>query len=301
MTKPKDLTNIKRGLITFIKRVGTTDKGQAIWLTQCDCGTLRERVPSTIRNNSSCGCNRGVAKRKDYTGQKIGKLTFICDTKQSDAFNNALWNMLCDCGKVVKRSPTKLMSNNASAHCGCERIQIGQRFNQLVVIEWSPSSNGKQGWKCQCDCGNFTVVTSGNFRTTKSCGCWQKSKKELSAKDPAKKLRRKLSGQINRMLRTNGAHKARSFLKHVPYTMEELKEHLENLFEPWMDWNNHGSYYVRMWDDNDRATWKWQLDHIIPQSKLPYKSMDDANFHKCWALENLRPYSAKQNLLDSDR
>lgn len=26
--------------------------------------------------------------------------------------------------------------------------------------------------------------------------------------------------------------------------------------------------------------------------------MNEENFKKCWALSNLRPYSAKQNLLD---
>lgn len=29
--------------------------------------------------------------------------------------------------------------------------------------------------------------------------------------------------------------------------------------------------------------------------------MVEDNFKKCWALENLRPYSAKQNLADSNR
>ena len=37
---------------------------------------------------------------------------------------------------------------------------------------------------------------------------------------------------------------------------------------------------------------------LIPQSDLPYTSMEDTNFKKCWALENLRPYPAKQNYLD---
>jgi hypothetical protein len=40
------------------------------------------------------------------------------------------------------------------------------------------------------------------------------------------------------------------------------------------------------------------IDHIVPQSDLPYSSMNDENFQKCWALENLRPLSAKQNYLD---
>jgi hypothetical protein len=29
--------------------------------------------------------------------------------------------------------------------------------------------------------------------------------------------------------------------------------------------------------------------------------MEDENFKKCWSLENLRPYSAKQNIIDGAR
>jgi hypothetical protein len=87
-------------------------------------------------------------------------------------------------------------------------------------------------------------------------------------------------------------------LKFLPYTMEELKQHLESQFESWMTWDNYGKYFPKTWDDNDTATWTWQIDHIVPQSDLPYASMVDENFKKCWALENLRPLSSKQNLLD---
>ena len=31
---------------------------------------------------------------------------------------------------------------------------------------------------------------------------------------------------------------------------------------------------------------------------ISYSSMEDLEFQKCWALENLRPLSAKQNQLD---
>lgn len=65
-----------------------------------------------------------------------------------------------------------------------------------------------------------------------------------------------------------------------------------------MNWNNHGKYDSKTWDDNDSSTWTWQLDHIIPHSDLPYQSMTDENFLKCWALDNLRPLSSKQNLID---
>lgn len=119
--------------------------------------------------------------------------------------------------------------------------------------------------------------------------------------DPVWRLRRCVSKDIARALKSNGSHKSMSFLKCVPYTMMKLKMHLENQFEPWMAWNNHGSYKADAWDDHNPSTWKWQVDHIIPQSDLPYKSMKSKNFKKCWALENLRPLSAKQNLLDGAR
>lgn len=73
---------------------------------------------------------------------------------------------------------------------------------------------------------------------------------------------------------------------------------MEKLFVPWMSWSNYGKYNSKTWDDNDQSTWTWQIDHIIPQSCLPYTSMENDNFKRCWALENLRPYSSKQNFID---
>jgi hypothetical protein len=116
--------------------------------------------------------------------------------------------------------------------------------------------------------------------------------------DPLWKIRKNVSSKISRMLATNGQHKHASFLKCIPYTLEEMQKHLQDQFEPWMNWNNYGPYRVSIWKDNDVFTWTWSIDHIIPQSDLPYSSMLDENFQKCWALENLRPLSAKQNLKD---
>jgi 5-methylcytosine-specific restriction endonuclease McrA len=68
-----------------------------------------------------------------------------------------------------------------------------------------------------------------------------------------------------------------------------------------MNWNNHGKYNAKTWDDNDPSTWTWQVDHIIPRSDLPYTSMEDDNFKKCWSLDNLRPLSAKQNIIEGSQ
>lgn len=65
-----------------------------------------------------------------------------------------------------------------------------------------------------------------------------------------------------------------------------------------MNWNNWGVYSSKTWNDNDQLTWTWNIDHIIPHSTFKYDSMEHPDFHKCWELSNLRPYSAKLNVID---
>lgn len=117
--------------------------------------------------------------------------------------------------------------------------------------------------------------------------------------DPVFRLRDNVRTIIRLMINKNyGSKNGSSMSSYLEYTIEELKVHLEKQFEPWMTWSNCGTYRSETWDDNDRSTWTWQLDHIIPQSDLPYASMEDDNFKKCWSLSNLRPLSAKINSIE---
>ncbi len=59
----------------------------------------------------------------------------------------------------------------------------GQRFERLLVLEYSGSENptGKRKysrWKCLCDCGNIKTILRSNLQSgsTRSCGCikWPK-------------------------------------------------------------------------------------------------------------------------------
>jgi transcriptional regulator len=129
----------------------------------------------------------------------------------------------------------------------------------------------------------------------------ERQRKRL-AKMPERKLRLKISNMIRFALKKLGSNKNNySCIKFLPYTIQGLKEYLEKLFEPWMSWDNWGQYKIATWNDNNKSTWTWNLDHIIRQADLPYTSMEDENFKKCWALENLRPYSAKQNIYENYR
>jgi DNA-binding transcriptional regulator YhcF (GntR family) len=126
--------------------------------------------------------------------------------------------------------------------------------------------------------------------------------RDRANKDPNFKLRKQFSVNINSCLRKkNLTKKSISCIKFLPYSIGELKFHLESQFEPWMNWGNWGKYNLKDWDDNDSTTWRWNIDHIIPAAQFSYQSVEDEEFQKCWSLSNLRPLSAKINLLEGNR
>jgi hypothetical protein len=139
----------------------------------------------------------------------------------------------------------------------------------------------------------------GREKAAKSKPIRNKQRKERRKVDPIYRLRAIVSKSVWAALKLNGGSKAgNSFTKYFSYSIDDLKLHLESLFEPWMNWGNQGRYNLKIWDDDDPTTWTWQLDHIVPQSTFDYKSMEEQSFRDCWSLNNLRPLSAKQNYLD---
>ena len=96
------------------------------------------------------------------------------------------------------------------------------------------------------------------------------------------RLRTLMSSAIYRSLKAKNLSKNKKHWEDlVGYTSQELRDHLENLFQPGMTWNDRG---------------KWHLDHIIPVSFFKYSSTDDVEFKYCWSLNNLQPLWAKDNL-----
>ena len=67
----------------------------------------------------------------------------------------------------------------------------------------------------------------------------------------------------------------------VDYTVTVLKAHLEKQFTEGMTWENHGA---------------WHIDHIIPICAFNYESPGDLDFKRCWALGNLQPLWAEDNI-----
>lgn len=93
------------------------------------------------------------------------------------------------------------------------------------------------------------------------------------------KLRHSMSSLMSSRLSNKGN---KSVFDLIPYTIEELRLHLESQFQPGMTWANYGKN-------------GWEVDHIMPDCSFEYSSASDSDFKKCWALNNLQPLWAKDN------
>ena len=74
----------------------------------------------------------------------------------------------------------------------------------------------------------------------------------------------------------------------VGYTLNKLKKHLQKLFQPSMTWDNYGKS-------------GWVIDHKIPKTAFNFTSFEHQDFKRCWALKNLQPMWALENIIKSDK
>lgn len=117
----------------------------------------------------------------------------------------------------------------------------------------------------------------------------KKRNKRLKKKrdtDPKFRLDGIMATTISTALR--GKKAGRKWEELVGYSVEDLMIHLESKFEPWMNWDNYGVY--------EEGKFKWHIDHIKPKSLFNYTYPEDKEFKECWALKNLQPLEAIENI-----
>lgn len=142
-------------------------------------------------------------KRKfneDLTGKVFNRWTVIKFAEKRKKYN--YWLVQCKCG-ALKMVEAQSLKNNKSQSCGCFLIEklkmrtvnhIGSKFGKLTVIQKVGKDKCKgQLLKCQCSCGNITIVSSTNLvrKSTRSCGCFKT------------KINKKRKGELNPNWNTN--------------------------------------------------------------------------------------------------
>jgi len=99
--------------------------------------------------------------------------------------------------------------------------------------------------------------------------------------DPTYRMASNMSRAIRQSLKQRGRVKPTRWEHLVGYTREDLKRHLAKRFQPGMSWDNYG---------------EWHIDHIIPVSVFNYSKETHQDFQRCWALDNLQPLWAHDNM-----
>lgn len=123
-----------------------------------------------------------------------------------------------------------------------------------------------------------TVARHGHRYNAQRRQAWAKA-------SPHKRLRTYFTSAICHSLKgsTKGG---RSWEAILGYSTEDLKAHIERQFQRGMSWDNYG---------------EWHVDHIVPVAEFAFTSADDPEFKACWALTNLRPLWARDNLTKREK
>lgn len=170
------------GMLTVEEATAQKKAGYKVWKCRCDCGReilldARSLQRGMVRD---CGCKTMVRPgQKDIAGMRFGKLIAIKPTKERGRDGSTVWLCRCDCGGEIAVALGRLMAGTRKS-CGClshppRKEFIGKRFGQLTVVGYAGKQGGMHRWRCQCDCGNETVVGQTLLQNgkTKSCGCLQ--------------------------------------------------------------------------------------------------------------------------------
>ena len=111
-----------------------------------------------------------MGKLIDLSGKRYGNLLVLEEHRIIK--KHTYWKTLCDCGNIVWIKSDSLR-NNKRTSCGCKDSLVGQKFGKLTVLEKTnfKTKDGKNIYKCKCECGKEYCTCSTSLRTgvTKEC------------------------------------------------------------------------------------------------------------------------------------
>lgn len=157
------------------------------------------------------------------------------------------------------------------AECGCE-VTLNRRADTKYCRPCYLKANGMQA-------RDRSRARFASETGRKHAYAYQR---ERRISDPKWALDRRMSCYMANVL--NGKKAGRRWQDLVGYTVDDLIRHLERQFLPGMTWENRS---------------EWHVDHIVPLASFSFTSPDDEEFKAAWALTNLRPLWARENVRKS--
>lgn len=148
------------------------------------------------------------------------------------------------------------------------------------IVEYSPAGNARRKYRMSCiQCGEDRGYQTQKDALRVCSSCRVKNVTKYTKEQ--KRLRCAMKANLVARLKQRLINKnKKSTFDILPYTVDDLKKHLESKFQPGMTWDNYG---------------EWEIDHITPDSWFVYNSSEDDGFQKSWSLNNLQPLWKSDN------
>ena len=109
---------------------------------------------------------------------------------------------------------------------------------------------------------------------------WDREKRK---NDPLYKFKKNFTNKLRKLLKLWGGKNTRT-ISILGLSINDFRIHLENQFEPWMNWNNYGLY-------NGEFNYGWDIDHMVPTSTATTQE----DMVKLNHYTNLKPLCSKIN------
>lgn len=131
--------------------------------------------------------------------------------------------------------------------------------------------------------GGKTTKQIFQERNREKVNSWNSEAQRKRLSTPKGRLDASFRKRVRDYLLPGGKEGRRTF-EILGYTVSNLLEHLESLFQPGMSWENYG-----------RGHGKWNIDHKVPLSAHSYTKVSDPDFIEAWKLSNLQPMWSVEN------
>ncbi len=183
------------------------------------------------------------------------------------------------CKNAAQRADWAAMADFRNESRRRRRAEDGHRLREIERAKYAANPNPKKDSRARYYAAypDKVKATNSAYRT--------KYPERRRARDsvPSRRLRGNISNAIHSALKRRSKVCGR-WEPLIGYSMTQLQSHLERQFLKGMNWDNYG---------------KWHVDHILPQSSFVFESVSDPEFKACWALTNLRPMWARDNMVKS--
>lgn len=101
-------------------------RGEDVVLAKCECGTQKNVIFNTIKNNVSkcCGCS-GIKKN---INKRFGSLIAI------KSLGKPYWLFLCDCGNQCKHTMMYVKKKYPDCGCGIEKKKYEEQIKKNIIL-----------------------------------------------------------------------------------------------------------------------------------------------------------------------